>query len=69
LDKARRKVSLTITNLDAAESAFDLTLERTHGALKHRFNGRKADRFFPRYRSTSLRGGGGPPEAAPVTEE
>lgn len=69
LEKARRGVSLTGTDLDAAEEGFDLTLERIHGALKSRFDSRKADRFFPRYRSSSLRGGAGPTDAAEVTEE
>lgn len=55
LAKARRELALAATDLKVAEEDFDLTLERTHGTLKSRFNGRIADRFFPRYRSTAVR--------------
>ena len=53
LAKERRRLALAATDLDVAKKDFDTLLDRTHGTLKSRFGGRKADRFFPRYRSTT----------------
>lgn len=47
LTAAWRNQALAATDVDSAEEAFDLLVERTHGSLIAQFGRRDARRFFP----------------------
>lgn len=47
LAESRRDQALAATDVDAAEEAFDLLAERTHGSLIAQLGRREARRFFP----------------------
>lgn len=48
LAAARRRQALALTDLEAAEEALGVLLERTYGALVQTYGKKKAETFFPR---------------------